>query len=151
MSEPYRVRNLLVATDFSQESAAALAWARELAQKAGPAHVVLVHAYYLPPELLTFVGDGAPAHLEALSEHASKELEKALVELQDAGISADYVTEHGSPEQVVTRVAEERDIDLIVMGTHGRTGLAHLALGSVACRVVQNAPCSVLTVKGDAA
>ena len=74
-----------------------------------------------------------------------------VIELQDAGISADYVTDHGSPEQVVTRVAEERDIDLIVMGTHGRTGLAHLALGSVACRVVQNAPCSVLTVKGDAA
>ncbi len=150
MSQPFRIRNVLVATDFSPESARALAYARELASVAGPAHVVLVHAYYLPPELLTFVGDGAPAHLEALSEHASKELEKALVELQEAGISADYVTQHGRPEQVVVRVALERSIDLIVMGTHGRTGLAHLALGSVACRVVQSAPCPVLTVKGAA-
>ena len=53
----------------------------------------------------------------------------------------------GKPDTEIMRYAAERDIDLIVMGTHGRTGLAHALMGSVAERVVRRAPCPVLTVR----
>ena len=70
-----------------------------------------------------------------------------LVELQEAGVSAEYVSARGSPERIVVDTARDKEADLIVMGTHGRTGLAHIALGSVAERVVRDAHCPVLTVR----
>ena len=150
MSGKFQVQNIVVPMDFSNESHRALAWAATLAEKAGPAHVILVHAYYLPPEIEAFAGDRVPSYLEALSEQATADLEKTLVGLQDQGISAEYVAERGSPDQVITRLAADKKADLIVMGTHGRTGLSRVALGSIAERVVQTAPCPVLTVKDEA-
>ena len=66
--------------------------------------------------------------------------------LQDAGVSAEYVAQHGSPERVIARVAEERAADLVVI-THGRRGLSHLLIGSVAEHVGRVAPRPVLTTR----
>jgi nucleotide-binding universal stress UspA family protein len=151
MTEALRLRTIIVAMDFSKASERALETAGELAKSAGPAHVMLVHGYYIPPDIEAFVPDKVPSYLEMLSEQATRALQTALVGLQDAGISAEYVALRGSPDEVVVKLAKDKDADLIVMGTHGRTGLAHWALGSVAERVVQHAHCPVLTVKADEA
>lgn len=78
--------------------------------------------------------------------------EAALTKLQDlvpAGFRDSWAVEAavGPPADTIVRIAEERQVDLIVMGTHGRTGLQHMLLGSVAEKVVRTAPCPVLTVR----
>ena len=85
--------------------------------------------------------------LEVVSQHATGDLERMLLELQDEGLSAEFAAHRGSPERAIVAAAAEKGADLIVMGTHGRTGLAHVLLGSVAERVVRTAPCPVITVK----
>jgi len=144
--KPLAFRTILVPMDFSPAAHAALAFAKSLAQKSGPAHIVLVHAYYVPVELEQYLvshGDGA---FDRLSKAVTKDLEKILLDLQGAGLSAEYVARAGTPERIVLEVAGEKKADLIAMGTHGRRGLSHLFLGSVAERVVRTAEVPVLTV-----
>ena len=145
--KPHAVRTILVPMDFSPAAHAALDFAKSLAQKAGHAHLVLVHAYYVPVELEQYLvshGDGA---FDRLSKAVTKDLEKILLDLQNAGLSAEYVARAGTPERIVLEVAGEKKADLIAIGTHGRRGLSHLVLGSVAERVVRMAEVPVLTVQ----
>jgi nucleotide-binding universal stress UspA family protein len=146
VTEPLRLRTLLVPLDFSETSKRALGVARALMKKVGPSHLVLVHAYFLPAEVEALAEDTQTLILETMSNKAREDLEGILVELQDEGISAEFLTRHGSQERVIIDAAEERKADLIVMGTHGRRGLSHAILGSVAERVLRTAACPVLTV-----
>jgi nucleotide-binding universal stress UspA family protein len=150
MTDPLRFRTILVPLDFSPPSQRALEVARFLSKKAGPSQLLLVYAYFLPAEVEALARDSGALILETLSARGREELERVLVGLQDEGISAEFVTQHGSPESVVVKTAEERKADLIVMGTHGRTGFSHAMLGSVAERVVRTAPCPVMTVSAKA-
>jgi universal stress protein A len=147
MTDPLRFHTILVPMDFSPEAHKALELAGELAKSAGPAHLILLHAYFLPVEMEALAAEQNLPILELLSNEASKELEQILEGLQDAGISSEFLVRRGYPEQVIVELAQEKDVDLIVMGTRGRTGLAHVALGSIAERVVRDAPCPILTVK----
>ena len=147
MTQGLQLRVIVVPVDFSPESERALEYAKELALRSGPAEIVLVHAYYVPPELAAYAPDHVHSYLESLSDPATAHLEKDLVALQDAGITAEYLAERGSHDEVIVGIAAGRKADLIVMGTHGRTGITRVALGSIAERVVQTAHCPVLTVK----
>lgn len=149
MTPPLRFRRIVVPMDFSAPARRALALARDLAQLAGPSHVMLVHGYHVPPEIEAFAADLIPSYLERLSEQAAEDLSALLSELQDAGVSAEFFSQAGSPERVILDLARDKEADLIVMGTHGRTGLARAALGSVAARVVRAATCPVIAVGGD--
>ncbi len=142
-----RLRTILVPMDFSPASHRALDIATELAKSAGPAHLILAHAYYVPIELEQFLIQQGDPVLERLSESVTKDLEKILTSLQDAGISSEYLASRGTPERLIVDLAKQKHADLIVMGTHGRRGLSHLLLGSVAERVVRTAECSVMTVQ----
>jgi len=145
---------ILVPTDFSPPSDAALATAKALAAQFGAAiHVMYVlhdpyatAAYasdvygYLPPGLKESWHREAQRHLDALLAPA------------DQGpfrVTSDVV--FGSPAKGIVDYARDHAINLIVMGTHGRGGVAHLLLGSVAERVVRTAECPVLTVRGTSA
>ncbi|MEE8314489.1 MAG: universal stress protein [Myxococcota bacterium] len=144
MTEALRFRTILVPMDFSDLARRALQVARDMGTRAGPAHLILAHAVFFPAEVEAF----APAPLIAQAESQSaKELERLLIELQDAGISSEYFSQRGKPESVILDLARNKQADLIVMGTHGHSGLAHITLGSVAERVVREAPCPVMTVK----
>jgi nucleotide-binding universal stress UspA family protein len=147
MTQERRFRKILVPMDFSPGANRALELASDLARQAGPAHLILVHAYFVPVEIEALAVIGPEKLLEDIRARAADDLEKILVRLQDAGISAEYDAAPGSPEEVVLRLADDKEVDLIVMGTHGRTGLTHVLLGSVAERVVRAASCPVLTVK----
>ena len=82
-----------------------------------------------------------------LERQASAELAQVLPEAQQATIEVTRAVAIGSPSQKIVETAEAEHVDLIVMATHGRTGLSHLLIGSVAERVVRTAPCPVLTIR----
>jgi nucleotide-binding universal stress UspA family protein len=147
--EPFRLRTILVPTDFSDCSGRALALARGLTQQVEPAHLILIHACFLPPESKTLADRDYESLLAEISQGATEELGRVSADLREKGVSVELAVEQGSPETVVVDAAAERGADLIVMGTHGRTGLPQVLLGSVAERVVRTAPCPVVTVKLD--
>ena len=84
---------------------------------------------------------------DVLSPEATKDLEGILTKLQAAGFSCEYVAASGAPETVILDVAKDKQVDLIALGTHGRRGLSHLFLGSVAESVVRHTELPVVTVR----
>ena len=141
------IHRILVPTDFSDGARHALDYAVEQA-RAFAASLVLAHAHTPPmiyaPEgvMLTPLWDEPE-----LRAQLADSLAKLAAEVRERGI-AEVSTQllDGTPWQEIVRAAAEDKCDLIVMGTHGRGGLKHLFLGSVAERVVRKAPCPVLTV-----
>lgn len=128
---PYAAR-ILVPTDFSPLSALALDHAVALASLCRASiHLVHVHADSSPP------GAGGEPRLAALVSRCGGD--RLVVTSQVCA---------GPPAATIVQVAADRAVDLIVIGTHGRQGLAHLMLGSVAEQVVRTAPCPVLIVRG---
>lgn len=146
-------KKILVPTDFSDDSNNALSYAEELARKFG-AEMTVVHVDQpLAPVMLTpEFGPGIDAGtMSRIAEEqrllAQRELDKIAARLRDGGIKTKSLLRVGAPFLEIIRTAQSEGADLIVMGTHGRTGLAHVLMGSVAERVVQKAPCAVLTVR----
>ena len=141
---------ILVPTDFSPPSDAALEYARILAAKFGSSLRIL-HVIDDPTASSDFVADGFAPSTEdirtGLLEHARKRLDHlmSLVDRSRYHAHADAVL--GMPAAAIIDYARATGTTLIVMGTHGRTGLAHLLMGSVAEQVVRMAPCPVLTVR----
>jgi nucleotide-binding universal stress UspA family protein len=142
MTSPFRT--ILVPHDFSPQSDAAIELAQQLAGLSG-ARLHLVHAVETP--LLHAV---TPAGVIALSL-SSVVAEGALLEAEGAlrrvAGGAQVCVVEGAPRDVISAVAAQLPADLIVMGTHGREGLARAVLGSVAEHTVRHAPCPVLTVR----
>jgi universal stress protein A len=141
------VQRILCPTDFSDCSRAALEVALDLAQRLG-AELRLLHVFQLPQ----YVGfeDGltmAAASTQLFTElrgKAEQQLRSALELCKRAGVAAVAEQIEGAPHAQIVNLSD--GADLIVMGTHGRTGLPRLVLGSVAERVVRLAKCPVLTV-----
>ncbi len=142
------MRKILCPIDFSAGSKAALSWAEDWAQQFGAA-LYLLHAYENPVYVLPPAGYVGPT-VDALSgvrKHLEAELDRWKAEAERSGIKVRADLIEGTPYRTVIDVARDYTPDLIVMGTHGRTGLAHALIGSVAERVVRLAPCPVLTVR----
>ena len=141
---------ILVPTDFSPPSDAALDYARILATRFGSALEIL-HVVDDPTVESDFVPDGFAASTEGirngLVEHSRERLDSLMTFVDRARYHAHAETLFGSPAQTIVDYAIATGAGLIVMGTHGRTGLAHLLMGSVAEQVVRTAPCPVLTVR----
>jgi universal stress protein A len=146
------IRHILAPTDFSDYSKKALSDALELAQTFG-AKLSLLHVIEPPPYPIEgFVPPTMGADLLGdLERQASTELAQLLPDAQEATIEVTRAVAIGAPSQKIVETAEAEHVDLIVMATHGRTGLSHLLIGSVAERVVRTAPCPVLTIRPPAA
>ncbi|HVN26930.1 MAG TPA: universal stress protein [Candidatus Binataceae bacterium] len=144
---------ILAATDFSEDSNLALGFAEEVARRFGAEIVVLHVDQALPPvmaspEIGPVMDVGAMTRIaEEQRMAAHRELDKVVNRLRDGGIKARPALKVGSPFLEIVQTAKADGADLIVMGTHGRTGLAHVLMGSVAERVVQKAHCPVLTIR----
>ena len=141
---------ILVPTDFSEPSEAALDYARALAGKFG-ASLHVLHVFDAPfaagavsPE--GFIAESPEVHAR-LFEDAKNRLQRRVTatDRHRYGAKTEIVT--GSSPESIVNYAKERGMDLIVMGTHGRSGLAQLLIGSVAEKVVRTAPCPVMTVR----
>jgi universal stress protein A len=135
------VKRILVPTDFSEASDAALTYGIGVAQAFG-AQLFLLH---VPGETgVNFEADFPMVQFE----NATRERLETLVSVEEARrLQPEYALRLGAPSEQIVRYAADRDIDLIVMGTHGRGGVAHMVMGSVAEKVVRTAPCPVLTVR----
>jgi universal stress protein A len=141
-----KLRRIVCAVDFSETSVAATEYAIELAI-ALRAKVRLLHVVQSPAYALAdgeIVG-GRDVAVE-LGEELRGELERLGKKYAGRGAKIDTQLVEGVPYAEIVRIAKELPADLIVMGTHGRGGLSHLLLGSVAERVVRTAECPVLTV-----
>jgi nucleotide-binding universal stress UspA family protein len=140
-------QRFLVPTDFSPCADQALTEAIDLAHAVG-AHITLLHVMQLMP--LT-VGEVPPEYfndyLEAIETEAERQLQASLNRIYQAGLQADSVIAQGIPFQTIIDMAGEKKADLIILGTHGRTGLPHVLIGSVAEKVVRLAPCPVLVAR----
>jgi nucleotide-binding universal stress UspA family protein len=145
-----RIRRVLHPSDFSRASRAAFAKALDMA-KANKAELLVIHV--LTPTM-PLMADGyiEPKAWEAIERStravAQKEMNKLLAVAKKARVRASGALLEGVPHEQIVRAAKAKRADLLVLGTHGRTGLAKVFLGSVAGRVVTAAPCPVLTVRG---
>jgi nucleotide-binding universal stress UspA family protein len=141
---------ILVPIDFSPPSNAALEYARTVAARFG-ASLHLLHVADDPYRALysaeVFVPEMEGLRDEILAD-ATARLQRQLRMGDIQQLAATVQAIVGTPAASIVEYAEAHDIDLIVMGTHGRGGMSHLLMGSVAERVVRTAPCPVLTVRG---
>jgi nucleotide-binding universal stress UspA family protein len=136
------VRTILHPTDFSGPSRSALGLAWALARDYG-ARLIVVHVV-APPVVVSAEGV-APLNPDEFRAAAREELGRLAVPCAD--VPVERRLEEGDAAAEILRAARESNADLIVMGTHGRTGLSRLLMGSVAEQVVRRASCPVLTVK----
>ncbi|HEX9125362.1 MAG TPA: universal stress protein [Methylomirabilota bacterium] len=145
-----RLRRVLHPSDFSRASGAAFARAVAMA-KADRARLLLVHVLS-PPVPIAGEGYISSKVYDDLEISARAYGQKHLSELQakarKAGVKAVTLLFDGVAHEQIVRAAKSKKADLIVIGTHGRTGFAKFFLGSVASRVAASAPCPVLTVRG---
>lgn len=141
-----QLKRIVVPLDFSETSDHAFAYALELARMMN-ADVLAIHAYQLPYYLLP---DGAfmlgPKEAAALSSAAQQGLDAAVHKQSAEGVLLGVKLLEGPAHTEILRFAEDRNADLIVMGTHGRTGIAHALMGSVTERIVRTSRIPVLTV-----
>lgn len=146
-----RFRKILCPVDFSPGSEQALRTAALLAKR-NDAELVVAHTWYVPP--LAYAGEAwmlAPDLVDTMVEEDTRGLEAALATARGLGARATSVMQNGVPsDRILTLLEEDPSFDLVVVGTHGRTGLARVVLGSVAEQVVRRSPCSVLAARPQA-
>jgi nucleotide-binding universal stress UspA family protein len=142
-----QVQRILVPLDFSRHADFVLEWATHLA-KEHSSRLLLLHAYHLPVEFQQLEGAYLPQDFWAsVKAEAEQNLQRYAEPLRAQGLAVDVIVREGYPATVIEQEATDQHADLIVIGTRGLSGLKHLLLGSIAERVVQKAPCPVLTVK----
>ena len=143
------LHRILVPTDFSKHSEVALNYGVALAEKFAAElfllHVVQDLALFIPDAVAVAPPMAAP--VEQFTAAAREALERTVRANDLERLTVHRDVREGAPFYEIIRYAKERDIDLIVMGTHGHTGLTHMLLGSVTEKVVRKAPCPVLTVR----
>jgi nucleotide-binding universal stress UspA family protein len=143
------IRTILVPTDFSRDADLAIRTAHELlASLEHDARLILLHAFNLPIEYTAY--GPIPISITYLQDtglEAERRLYEAAQALQREGLTIETISREGDPAHVIAEEAEKRGADLIAMGTRGQSGLRHLLLGSTAERVVEYAPCPVMTIR----
>ena len=145
------ITRILVPVDFSPDADGALEYAAGLAARLG-ASIEILHV--IDDSFLTGAWSAelqvphATEFLKRLRDEAELRLGRLRESIASRGITATVAVQQGPPARTIAAHAADGGFDLIAMGTHGRTGLSHVLLGSVAERVVRLAPCPVLTRKG---
>ena len=148
------ITRILVPVDFGPHSDRALRYATYLAAKLG-ASVELAHVVDNPVASGAWTAEtyvpNLPQLLESLMGEANKRLTAMKSIVASQGVEVETTVLTGQPAHAIVDHASAHAFDLIVMGTHGRTGLSHVFVGSVAERVVRKASCPVLTLRDEAA
>jgi nucleotide-binding universal stress UspA family protein len=145
------IRTMLLTTDFSDTSKKAFDPALTLARRFG-AKIVLAYVEEdrLPPLVIEYMAVGVEEILGQQREIAADRLKELAATLPDEVGEVEPVVALGTPHVEIVRLAEEHEVDLIVMATHGRGYISHAILGSTAERVLRRSPCPVLIVRDPA-
>jgi nucleotide-binding universal stress UspA family protein len=140
------IRTILHPTDFSAHSDYAFRLACSLARDHG-ARVIALHV--LDRQVLAYPGVmmPPPPPRATAEQRAAILAQMQQIVPRDSAVPVEYLVEEGAPATAILQIAQETPCDVIVMGTHGRTGLSRLVIGSVAEQVMRSATCPVLTVK----
>jgi len=138
-----QISRILFPTDFSHDAEHAFQYVLTFGREFG-AEIYLLHVIYFPPQTPEY---DLGQVIDGLVKNAEESLKKLAESAKEPNLVFHLDVQVGVEHAEITRFAEKEKIDLIVMGTRGRTGLAHVFLGSVAERVVRHASCPVLTVK----
>jgi nucleotide-binding universal stress UspA family protein len=140
---------VLVPTDFSEASESALRYGKAMAEKFGAA----LHVVHVMEDLLAHAWaaevyvSSMPQLRDEIERESNLRLGALLTDAERQALHAETALLAGNPFIEIIRYAKAHDVDLIVMGTHGRGPIAHMLLGSVAEKVVRKSPCPVLTVR----
>jgi nucleotide-binding universal stress UspA family protein len=144
------LQTILVPTDFSEAGDKAIPFAYRLAKDHG-ASVILLHvidALPVPSPLYAhYYSVPSPEQLRLIEDESSAALEKRIPVEHRSAVRTEVKSVHGAAAQEILRMATERKASIVVLATHGRTGVKHLLLGSVAEHVVRHATCPVLVVR----
>lgn len=144
------IRSILLPTDFSDCGNYALSYAASLARRFG-ASVICVHVIEPMVPTVGYSGMTEPLPIADISDQLEDSAERELPKLAEceecAGLEIEEVIVHGEAAAEIVRVAKERQVDLIVVSSHGRKGLGRILFGSTAEAIVRHAPCPVLVVK----
>jgi nucleotide-binding universal stress UspA family protein len=146
-----RIRRILHASDFSGASRRAFRQAVEMTKDAR-AELIVVHVLpvLIPPLMgdATYVSPATWNRLEADARSAArKQLDRLVRRATESGVRTAGLLVEGTAADRIVRTARAKHADVLVLGTHGRTGLANMLIGSVAARVLATAPCPVVTVR----
>jgi len=147
------IKRILVPVDFSDDSLTALAYAREFGKPFGAELCVLYVVepiYYAAPGDMYATSPNIAVLVEEQGRIGAEQLRRINAELKKKGVRVRTLQKTGSAAQSIVDTAKSLKADLIIMCTHGRTGFAHMLMGSVAEKVVRTAGCPVLTVRREA-
>lgn len=141
------IKRILCPTDFSEASKNAIRYTNEFARTMN-ADVIFIHV--VEPRPITTDMSVAYIPIETdLEKAAEEDLITLLEEEKDKGIAAKKIVLVGQPAETIIEQSKANDVDLIILGSHGRAGLTRLLMGSVAEAVLRKAPCPVLIVKAE--
>ena len=146
------IKRILCPIDFSEGSSAALEHALFFVERFG-AELELLHAWQIPysvrPDLMLWMEAGVSQSIfEATRDQAATAMQQQVAQIPAAlRARTEGRTVHGDPVTAILDALGGKTYDMVVMGTHGRTGFSHLLMGSVAERVVRRSPVPVLTVR----
>jgi len=147
------ISRILVPVDFSAHSDFAVRYATALASRLG-ASIDLLHVVEDPVAARTWSSAIDMPDLEGLREElveeATRQLERCRAEASGSGVAVLTTVRVGQPLLTIPEYAKSAGVDLVIMGSHGRSGMAAVFMGSVAERAIRNAPCPVLTLHSDA-
>jgi universal stress protein A len=141
-----RIHHILAPVDFSPNSRKAVTYATAFAKQFG-APVTFLHVIQVNYAYGEFGAIDFTSIEREMRAGAEKELRTLVDAATEAGLKAESLIREGSPAKVIADVAEEQQTDLVVIATHGYTGLKHVLMGSIAEQVVRYAPCPVLVVR----
>ena len=149
-TEILRLQKILLPTDFSGCANFALPYAAAIA-RATKATIICVHVVEPVVPAVGYTGLAEPMPIADISDQLEDSAERQLPKLAEceecAGLNLEEIIVHGDPAAEIVRVAQEQKVDLIVISSHGRTGLGRIIFGSTAEAVVRHANCPVLVVK----
>ena len=141
------IRKILLTTDFSETSARAFEAAEALAGKSGAELIVLhIEDDRFPPLVVEYMAVGLEDIRQRQQEHSRKQLAEFVSRHLSEERDVELEVALGVPHVEIVRLAEEREVDLIVMATHGRGFISHAIMGSTTERVLRRTPCPVLVV-----